>query len=429
MKHKITENQRGYLLIIVVILTVVIGLVSAMLVNMYLGAMRSTTNILQADQALYIAKSGLEIAKHDLLKTTALITCESINANPGYNKTCYPPPENSNCLGIFSVKGEEKNLTTYLAGFIGNQATVLNLSNNPGLLDEGMVMIDNEVIWYSKVEGVQLLNLRRGIFGSNAADHNAGTTVTQNVCVLISEASVPNLDRPEGKRVLQEILWKSTNSGANGSINGMRPALAAVGQVNLGSTSSVRNFTITDPTISGSTIVSGRSVSISGNGKTLIGPSPGKAGSPVNGKAQADIKENATLSPAILWDSFFNQSKDELKKESADKGKVVTNCNNYNFANASGTIWLDCNFSPSGTIGTNDHPVTLIVSGNFTTSPGVTMYGVIYVVGNVEINGSMIYGQMAVEGTVNFKGNPTIEYRSYMPASYTNSSITSEIFN
>ena len=399
MEHKIIKNQRGYLLIIVSILTVVVGLVSVMLVNMYLGAMRSTTNILQADQALYIAKSGLEMAKRDLLKATAPMTCEAIGTK--YNKFIYPSG-NSNYPGVFSVRGEERNLATSLVAFIDGWSTSLNLSNNPGLLSAGIIMIDSENIWYSGVEGTRLLNLKRGIFGTSATSHSSGASVTQNVCAITSEAGVPNLDRPEGMRVLQEILWRRPNDDADGSIDGMYPALVAIKKVTIGNAKT----RVLNP--KGVAIVGG---SISIHSKE---------------NAEGEVVVNPTLTSSKLWDAFFYQTDDTgLKRD-----EVISKCGK-GYINISNDVFLYCgNLNlPDGavgiSIGNSAKPVTLIVNGNLDSPSGFDFYGVLYITGNItKLNAGNIYGQVAVEGTADISGDTLIGYVNRFPSSYGNSIIS-----
>jgi type II secretory pathway pseudopilin PulG len=429
MEHKITKNQHGYLLIVVSILIVIIGLVSVMLVNMYLGAMRSTTNILQADQALYIAKAGLEMAKRDLLKNNATMTCEAISTR--YTEFKYPS-EKSNPPGIFSIKGTEKNWLTTLSFSINEKVTELDVRDTSGLLPAGIIMIDSEFIWYSKIAGTWLLELKRGIFNTTAVGHNTGALVTQNACSLISEAGVPNLNQPEGKRVLQEILWKKANDSADGTIYGVKPTLVAAKSVKMIGNTSIHNFKYLNLNAIpfGANIICGKDVSISSNASTKIGPSGNEqvASTAKTNPYKTDVCQGTGIVSDDLWKAFFDKSKADLKNELMAEGRVINSCN-YDFVNVSGKIWINCsNFRPLGPIGTEDNKVTLIVDGDFESPNGFTSYGILYITGDLELNAAKVYGQIAVEGNVDLKGNTDIYYADTFLSGYSNS-IISEAYN
>ncbi len=441
MEHKVISEQRGYLLIVASVVIVIVGLVGAILVSMYLTALRSTSNILQADQALYIAKSGLEIARRDLLKISSSLRCQDINTtNAKYSKACHALPGASGCSGRFSVWGEEVNQTTILANSIDNRSTTINLASSSELLSVGVITIDDEVIWYSGIADNQLLNVKRGAFNSLATSHSAGSSVMQNICLLTSEAGVPDLDNPEGKRVLQELLWKSTHGTGDGnSGSGLGTVLAATSMVNFGGNGTISNLSVSgfdDPSIVGSTIACGAQVTFNGSAETNIGPSPGQVASTKQVR-KADISSyngNITTNGDKLWHYYFSQSKNDLYTSLASQGKVVSNCNNYDYGSLTGTTWVNCNFNPHGsvTIGSSTAPVTIIVNSNNVniSSNNIIIYGLIYVIGsNLSVQGLRLWGQIAVEGTVNINGSVNFNYADFSSSSqYSDYYITREIF-
>lgn len=63
------------------------------------------------------------------------------------------------------------------------------------------------------------------------------------------------------------------------------------------------------------------------------------------------------------------------------------------------------------TIGSRDQPVVMIVNGDWTGGGNTTIYGIVYVTGNVDLAGTKtVYGGMVVEGTVAGTGSLDIIY-------------------
>jgi hypothetical protein len=72
-----------------------------------------------------------------------------------------------------------------------------------------------------------------------------------------------------------------------------------------------------------------------------------------------------------------------------------------------GSITNTMNF----TIGSRDQPVVMIVDGDWTGGGNTTVYGIVYVTGNIALTGTKtVYGGMVVEGTVSGTGSLDIIY-------------------
>ena len=66
---------------------------------------------------------------------------------------------------------------------------------------------------------------------------------------------------------------------------------------------------------------------------------------------------------------------------------------------------------PNGTIGSRNQPVTILVNGNWTGGGNTTIYGMVYVKGDVNLTGGVtVVGATAVEGQVAGTGNLTVVY-------------------
>ncbi|MBU0743806.1 MAG: hypothetical protein KKE11_00330 [Gammaproteobacteria bacterium] len=403
MEPKIIKHQRGYLLIVAIIAIVVIGFIASILVSMYASSIKSTTNVLQSQQALYIAKAGLEIARRDLLKDGSTLTCNTLNIPD----SCYPPGA-SNCLGRFSVTGSENVVTPdhTITSNISDSATVISLNSVTNLLPKGLITIDDEVIWYSQITGLQLQGVKRGVSGTTASQHLNSAPAAQNVCTLTSTAGVPTLTgNPNGKRILKEMIWKKdvNNSGGVGSLPGIiTPVVVAVGYITLLSTSDIINPTVTigSEKFPMSTIVSGGAVTLSNASHTKVGPAGTTIASSRNNFLDDISQNNSNITLDKLWGYFFFKSKTELKNDPSTT--IISNCGAYNFDGASGTLWLTCNdFNPAtnDVIGSVANPVTLISEQNVFLNHNFTINGIFYIMGNLRTQRAVtINGLTATEG-------------------------------
>ena len=106
---------------------------------------------------------------------------------------------------------------------------------------------------------------------------------------------------------------------------------------------------------------------------------------------------------------FGNNTKNDIKAFAADEGQLYTTT--AEAAGKSSVIWVDGSGSAPD-IGLVDDPALLVVDGDFTIGSNATIYGVIYVIGTLTINGSPdIYGTIISEsGTTAGTGSPTIVF-------------------
>ena len=75
------------------------------------------------------------------------------------------------------------------------------------------------------------------------------------------------------------------------------------------------------------------------------------------------------------------------------------------------TIWVEGNASLPGNIGTADHPVVLIINGDFDMGSNSEINGLVYVTGNITGNGSpTVYGALVSAGSANVTGNLKVVY-------------------
>lgn len=288
--------QRGYLFIVITILIVVVGTISAMLVHMFSGNIKSAVNVNQSNAAFNVAQSALEIAKRD-------IGAKEISCN-GYART-------GNVLGgEYSITSFYREATSSLYSSISAADTIIPLLNAANFAATGgVIAVDNEMIRYTGISANNLTGVVRGLFGTTVASHNSGATVSQILCTLIATGCVPSISSPNGKRVLQEslngrVLYGMGNGNAvvysygNTIINGNNIIVA--------NRLATRSGSSPNYTYDGHTIISRGTVRLNGNNvATRINIPPyGLSNSSTTRNIQGDIIQN--YMPGATKGEFFN---------------------------------------------------------------------------------------------------------------------------
>lgn len=288
------KEQRGYLLILAIVIIVIVAFVGVTLVRMFIGSSSSESNVALSNQVFYIANSGMEIAKHNIVENK--LDCNVINGQSFYTDK---PLFN----GRFTVTGHDNSATNALLNTIAANSTSLQLKNSfpatllansinaaeinniklssiSGFASKGLVKIDNELISYRGIVGsapYTLSGVNRGAAGTIAVSHSNGATiiggfspkgvvvidseiipysginygtgtllnavrlagatshevdasVTQNECIITSTAAIPMFTAPQARRTIQQILIKNSSNGGF-SVGGYYPRSAFTGQV------------------------------------------------------------------------------------------------------------------------------------------------------------------------------------------------------
>jgi hypothetical protein len=400
------NHQKGFLLIAAIILIFIFSTVGSMLAYSYLKKGMAVSESKQAQQALYIATSGLEIAKRAIINGTK--TCAGITGDTQFTNT-------SLLGGKFTVKGTASTATNTLSSTMSATSTSLALSNLSGFAWEGVVKIDNEYIGYYSSSSNALYNLKRGLSGTIAASHNAAAVVSQNDCLLVSTGAVPDFTSISGQRSVQEIV--STQASAGGSLTVDTPVVMSAGSVTLRGTADLynRGVTTSSPEYAGSNVLSGGSVILSGGGLTWVGNgSGGVTQSSTSSSLKADVKAfDTNITSANLYSYYFSQPLTTIYSM-ADHSYTKNNISGV----AGKTVWIDGDFKLTGNgtynIGTHSNPVVLIIDGDYDQKGNtiVNLYGLLYVTGNLDITGTADIvgeGSMAVEGEADIGGTGKID--------------------
>ena len=193
-----TKSQKGFLLVVAVFLIVVVSFIAILLGYTLINSTLSTANVAKSNDAFYIAKSGLEMAKREIIANGT--NCTSINGQPNFtNKTLFG--------GQFTVTGYDNTYSNNLNSAItdsstsiplryflpsktlsnsisSTQTTNIRISSSSGLAQKGLLKIDDELLYYDGIQTVSghptryyLQNVVRGTAGTIAASHSSGTTI------------------------------------------------------------------------------------------------------------------------------------------------------------------------------------------------------------------------------------------------------------
>lgn len=132
----------------------------------------------------------------------------------------------------------------------------------------------------------------------------------------------------------------------------------------------------------------------------------------------ATVQENQPACPADLFDQTFGVSKEDMRgiadivapgpyatPPNGTKGKIIY---------VTGASPVESSWQSNPVIGTEQEPVILVFEGDFRIQGTVTIYGIIYVMGNFTIGAGTprIFGAVVAEGTttMNLTGNSSFSY-------------------
>ena len=423
------HKQEGYLLIVAVIIVFVFSAVGAILAVGYVRKGEAVLQSQQAQQALYIAASGLEIAKNKIINGSE--TCSDITGDSQLT--------NAPLLsGHVTVTGSEDDTTNTLSENLSASATSLTLSpmlsNAGSFAPEGVVVINSEKIGYYNRSGNVLQHLKRGLGGTTAASHRRLNVVSQHQCLLKSTGAIPDFTDPKGKQTVQEVLDMESSGGGHASAN--IPVIMTASAFDLSGSAKISNTGVdmASPEYQGSTILSGGQVNLRGPVETYV--SNGSGGitlSSTSSHIQPDIQAyDSSITSNHMHQFFFSEPLTTIYSI-ADHSYDKTNISGI----AGKTVWIDGNLVLNkrrvSHIGTDAAPVVLVIDGNLVikSRSQISLYGLIYVTGklrlanNTSIDGEgaiASQGDMDIEGSMDLELNPSVLSNLSLVNPYMNSS-------
>lgn len=265
---------------------------------------------------------------------------------------------------------------------------------------------------------------------NNAAPINANYTNTftvrrcdtQNTCLHVTSngtwrASAAQAAADATASVTQTFIYRQRLAG--------QPSAAVMARqlVTTGGSATIVND---NPKTAGLTVHSGGDINL---GNATLKSLPGTP--PLASVAKNDPTINS-LSPTDYFQALFGEPKATVSSDPLTYGmkcgntvatRVNCNSNGYEPALAGQvgkTIWINeptVEINSNITIGSPTQPVILIVDGNINLGGNVTIHGLVYATGNVDVSGAgniKIYGSLITEQTCCGTGNPTVIYSGGM---------------
>jgi Tfp pilus assembly protein PilX len=198
-------QQRGFLAVLAVVMVVIIGFIGVAIAEMYYGASKSTTASQQADNALFIAESGLEKATRFIgtpfvTGTTARIGCASVAGSSGLTNTSF----GNGTFTATTANSTPIYVKSTLSSAITSSSTSIPVANTAGFAPAGRIMIDYEIINYGGISGNNFIGVQRGTNKNYNTSHATGAAVSQYQCDLDVKAGIPNLVTPLYQREAQQ---------------------------------------------------------------------------------------------------------------------------------------------------------------------------------------------------------------------------------
>lgn len=197
-------------------------------------------------------------------------------------------------------------------------------------------------------------------------------------------------------------------------LNPPSATVTSLGSVSMSGTSTVNNPSGT------TTIQSGSTVTLSGSASTL------NSGGTIStaGNIQSDITQNSpTLASQTSTDFFtsnFGLTTTQMKSKAAYyySNSVDTSYSSTLNGMTGTSIWIDqpagtASLGGSTTIGSSTNPVLLIINGNAGFSGAVTIYGYVFVLGNLTTSATgnlNIFGALSTTSVLSMSGATTITY-------------------
>lgn len=411
MERSIKFYQRGFLLIFAMVLITVMGFIGVILTRLFMNQTNTSTNLLLSKQTLYIALSGLEIAKRDV--TQKSIACVNLAAQ----HTAEPLAN-----GQFSVTGTASNALTLLSANISNSSSSIQITDATTFAPIGIVKIDNEYIYYQSISGNVLNNLSRGKGGSTASGHTAGAVVSQRQCYITSIGAIPSINAATHTNTVSTAVVMS----AELSVGGFQPSVTSGGTVSMSGNAYIANpdITLNGEGYTGSTlgIVGSGSLNVSGSAGTMVENTTGTGlvSSTTKNGVLGDVVQNLPTDPSLYSSYFGSYTPEQLQAAAISQGHYfdtsLTSLNSIDGVTGS-VIYINGDISVSGhpsiTIGTPTAPVVLYVDGSVSSSGtlNLTVYGIIYVTGSINLTGNSSIsgeGSLATEGALNMTGSTSI---------------------
>lgn len=206
------NKQNGFLNIISVGIVIIMGLLSAALVNMIVSSNEASVKTQAKNRAYDLANAAVEVGLYQLEQTPSICNdtfqaTQTVTTGE-YRYSCRPYIGTTTLASPLAI-GTTASLT--LTSSAGSMPL--------GFAPVGYVVIDSEVIFYNSLSGNVLSGLRRGQLGTTEAAHLVGADVFQSEYVVTGEGGAPGLASPTGFQTIRQAATLTVMMA--GSSNGI----------------------------------------------------------------------------------------------------------------------------------------------------------------------------------------------------------------
>ncbi len=221
-KHqfKRISQQRGFLLVLAVLLIMVVGFIGTTIAYLLAGSATATLGFQQSEKALYIAEAGFEQTARLLLTpqltgTNPRISCASVTGSASLTNVSV----GNGTFTATTVASNPVYAFTTLSGAINNTVTTIPLTSTAGFAPAGRVVIDGEILNYGAISGNNLIAVQRGVNANFKSPHASGAAVSQFQCTVNVKGGIPNLSSPTYKREFTQAV-QMQEAWAAGALTG-----------------------------------------------------------------------------------------------------------------------------------------------------------------------------------------------------------------
>lgn len=210
------QQQKGFLMLVAVIIIVVFGILSAALVSMFIRTAASTQHLQAIAAAGALAESGLEQGKKNI--TEPIIANRQSCTNLSYTTSLTTGTANASRSQSTGNSINPRYSYSTLTTAIPSNSTPASIivSDTSVFAPRGRVMIGHETFQYERITSATSLgNITQVQDGNIAMAHPIGSEVSQYQCTLSGTGSTGTANREYEQGAQQPIAYAI---GANGTL-------------------------------------------------------------------------------------------------------------------------------------------------------------------------------------------------------------------
>lgn len=214
------RHQRGFLLLVAVVIIVILAILSTTLVAMFVRAGSATALFVSANKATYVTESGLQQGQKNLTQPimASRQTCTGLSNTTSMSTGSFTVARATDTANSTNPRYAFATLTTGISAAASPSTIVVNSS--AVFAPYGRVLIGREVFSYERIaNATTLAGITRADDGSMQTTHSSGDIVSQFQCVIQSSGNSPATNTLGARQYRQSIQLPTVfASGASGTI-------------------------------------------------------------------------------------------------------------------------------------------------------------------------------------------------------------------